>query len=422
MNASKWWILFLVFFWMPVQIHAQIQSKLLKTLSLEEAVALFEQNSLQRELARLEELHRQGEAKQYGTYVNPQFNIYREQLNAGPLDYHETTVQISQSVELLGQPFLRNKSADKSSEAARLSFQYDKSLLIQRVKNLYTEYWYLRQKRNVYDRALKVINKVLESARNRQEEGTASGIQVQRFRVEKNRYLGRQNEIELDMMQVGNELTSMITSSQHDEFAFEVESLLPVKPVMEDRQTLRQYALQHRYDVQAMELQSEALDLQYKVEKREQLPDLNVNIGYKDQSDGSRGFVVGGAIKLPVFNQNSGNITRAEAEQRSVETSLQIKRNTILNQVDVAYERVQKLYTQLEDMQQHPLSTDMLETARSAYSEGRYSLVELLDATKAYVDGRSFYYRLKADYHQALFQLDTITSGKIFSTQKNTEQ
>jgi hypothetical protein len=44
-----------------------------------------------------------------------------------------------------------------------------------------------------------------------------------------------------------------------------------------------------------------------------------------------------------------------------------------------------------------------------------------LDATKAYVDGRSLQYRITTDYQQALFTLDTITSGKIFSTQKTSE-
>lgn len=417
MNLSKWWILFLVFLWIPIQTHAQTQ-----TLSLEEAVELFKQNSLQQELARLEELHRQGEAQQYKSYMNPEVSIFSEQLTAGTLDYDETTYQISQPIELLGQPFLRNKSANKSSEAARLAFQYDRSILIQQVKNLYTEYWYLQHKLRVYDQALTVIEQVLQSAKARQAEGTSSGIQVQRFTIEKNRYLRTRNEVELEMIETGKQLGSMITPTSETEFDFEVESNLPVEPIMEDEEVLLQYAIQQRADIQAMELQSEALGLKYKVEKRERLPDLKVNFGYKNQSDGSEGFVIGGGIKLPIFNRNSGNITMAEADQRSVETLLHIKRRTIRNEVAVAYQRVQNVYAQWKDMQQNSLSPEMLETARTAYQEGQYSLVELLDVTKAYVDGQSLQHRITADYHQALFQLDTITSGKIFSTQNNSDQ
>jgi len=407
----------LVILWIPIQVHAQPQ-----TLSMEEAVALFEQNSLQKELAQLEELRRQGESQQYKSYVNPEVSIFSEQLNAGTLNYDETTYQISQSIELLGQPFLRNRSANKSSEAARLAFQYDRLLLIQEVKNLYTEYWYLQHKLEVYDQALDVIDQVLQSAKDRQVEGTTSGIDVQRFVIEKNRYVHLRNEIELSLMQTGKQLASMITSTQETDFEFEVESSLSVDPIMKNEEMLKQYALQHRADLKAMELQSEALGLKYKVEKRERLPDLKLNFGYKNQSDGSEGFVIGGGIKLPIFNRNSGNITIAEAEQRSVETSLHIKRRAIQNQVDIAYLRVQNLYGQWNEMEQSPLSSQMLETAQVSYQEGQYSLVELLDATKAYVDGQSFSYRIKADYHQALFQLDTITSGKLLSTQTNSEQ
>lgn len=407
----------MVILWMPLQVHAQPQ-----TLSLEEVVALFEQNSLQKELAKLVELRRQGESQRYKSYANPEVSIFSEQLNAGTLNYDETTYQISQSLELLGQPFLRNRIANKSSEAARLAFQYDRSVLIQEVKNLFTEYWYLQYKLEVYDQALDVIDQVLQSAKDRQVEGTASGIQVQRFIIEKNRYVRLRNEVELELMQTGKKLASMITDSHEIEFEFEVDSSMSVEPIMEDEETLRQYAIRQRIDLRAMEMQSEALGLKYRVEKRDRLPDLKINFGYKNQSDGSKGFVIGAGIQLPIFNRNSGNITVAEAEQRSVETSLQIKRRTIRNEVDIALMRVQNLYLQWEDMQQNPLSPQMLETARTAYQEGRFSLIELLDAAMAYVDGQSFSYRITADYNQALFQLDTITSGKLFSTQTNSEQ
>lgn len=417
MNSSKWWILFLVFLWIPLQIQAQNQ-----ILSLEDVVERFRQHSLQQKLAELDKLRKQGAAQQYKSYMNPEVSILSEQLNAGTLDYNETTYQISQQIELLGQPLLRNKSADKSSEAAELSYNYDRSLLIQQVKSLYAEFWFLQHKLKAYDQALEVINQVLTSAKARQAEGTESGLQVQRFTVEKNRYLLERNEVELEMMQARNQMASMITSPEESVIEFQVESDLPVVPIVDDLETLQDYALARRADLKAMELQAEALGLRHKVEKKERLPDLKVNFGYKNQSDGSEGFVIGGGIQLPFFNRNSGNITAAEAEYRSVKISLQIQRRAIRNQVEVAYQRVQNLYAQLQEMQQNPLSAEMLETARTSYQEGRYSLIELLDATKAYVDGRSLQYRITADYQQALFTLDALTSGKIFSTQNISEQ
>jgi len=407
----------MVILWMPLQVLSQTNP-----LSMEKAVELFVQNSLQQELAKLEELRRQGEAQQSRAYYNPEFSISSEQFNTGTLNYEERTYQISQSIQVLGQPFLRNRSANRSSEAARLTFQFDRSLLIQLVKNLYTEYWYLQHKLEVFDQALDVVDQVLQSAKDRQAEGITSGIEVQRFTIEKNRYVRLRNEVELKRIQTGKQLSSLITPYNETASELHVQSWMSVNPIIENEEVLRQYAIQNRADLLAMELLSEAMKLNYRIEKQDRFPDLRLNVGYKNQSDGTRGFVIGAGIQLPIFNRNSGNITMAEAEQRSAETSLLIKRRTIQDEVDIALVRVHNLYLQWYDMQQNPLSPQMLETARAAYQEGRYSLVELLDATMAYVDGQSFNYRITADYNQALFELDTITSGKLLLNQTNIDQ
>jgi outer membrane protein TolC len=161
---------------------------------------------------------------------------------------------------------------------------------------------------------------------------------------------------------------------------------------------------------------SEASDLQLKVEKRDRLPDLNVDFGYKNQSDGSEGFVIGGSIKVPIFNQNSGNVTIARAEARSRQTSVQLKQLQIRNEVETTYQRVQLLMEQWQSQQEQAIKPSFLETARFSYSEGAYSLVELLDALQAYVEGRSITYETISAYNQALYELDLVSGGTLNST------
>ncbi|CAN5399087.1 hypothetical protein BH23BAC3_BH23BAC3_18470 [soil metagenome] len=394
---------------MPAIIHGQSNS-----ISLEEAVEMFKENSLQQELAKLEELRKKGEAVQYKSYFNPEVKVLREQLNHGTLDYEETTYQISQPLELLGQPFLRNRSASMLSEAAELEFAFDQQLLIRKVKILYAEYWVLTNKLQVYHEALQVIEDVLKSAEFRQSEGTISGTQVQRFSIERNRYLRSRNEVELNLKQVENELTSMILPPDAERLDITFDDSLTVTPLQSDQSSFVEAALSSRPDIQAMDRRSEASSLQYKVEKRERFPDLNIDFGYKTQSDGPKGFIIGGSVKLPIFNQNKGNITTAEANLRTAETSLQLQRQIIQNQVDAAYQRVQRTYEQWEAFQQQPVTRSMLRTAKSAYNEGRYSLIELLDATEAYVEGKNLQLQTVAEYNQALVNLEAMSSTDLF--------
>lgn len=178
-----------------------------------------------------------------------------------------------------------------------------------------------------------------------------------------------------------------------------------------------EYAVAHRADLMAFKQMVDASELQYKVEKRDRIPDLNLNFGYKSQSDGAEGFVIGGSIKVPIFNQNRGNVTMTRARTRSRQTELVLKEQAVRNRVENAYRQVQLIMEQWDSVSDHPLQSSMLEAARAAYREGRYSLVELLDATEAYVDGQSLTYEIIAGYNRALFELDTQSAGRISETQ-----
>lgn len=398
----------------PVTVHSQSTS-----ISLDEAVELFKQNSLQQELARYDRLRKQGEAIRYKSYPNPEVSINREQLNAGTIDYRETTYMLSQPVELLGQPFLRSRSASKSREAAELQFEYNRLQLLAQVKVLYAEYWQLSQKREIYSQALEVIRKARESARERQAEGTFSGLQVQRFNVELSRYKKQRDEVKLDLRQTGNRLASYLFAGENPETEFQLSDSLTVTPVALQEEAIIRYALANRADLKALKQRSEASKLRYKVEKRDRLPDLNIDVGYKQQSDGAEGFVIGGSVKVPIFDRNRGNVTMRKAEARSRETEITLKNQQVRNQVETAYERVELILEQWRSMQEDDLQASMLEAARAAYQEGRYSLVELLDATRAYVDGQTMIYETIAEYNQALFGLDAKTAGQISNAQNN---
>jgi len=406
------WTLLLVL--LPALVHAQSTS-----ITLEEAVELFKQNSLQQELARYDRLRKQGESIRYKAYPNPEISVNREQLNAGSIDYEETTYMLSQPIELLGQPFLRNQSASKSQKAAELQFEYDRLQLIRQVKSLYAEYWQLSQQLEIYNQALDVIRKARSAAKARQAEGSFSGLQVQRFNVELSRYRKQRDQVQLTLQQTGNQLATYLFAGQELDTQIQVSDNLTVEPINLQEQALIQYALAHRADLAALKEMVDASELQYKVEKRDRLPDLNLNVGFKQQSDGAEGFIIGGSIKLPIFNQNRGNVTITQAQTRSRQAELTLKQQTVKNQVSTAYERVELVLEQWRSMQEDPMDGSMLEAARAAYQQGRYSLVELLDATQAYVDGQMMIFETIADYNQALFELNVQSAGRISNSQNN---
>tara|TARA_R110000868_G_scaffold1211_2_gene9370 strand:+ start:96760 stop:97977 length:1218 start_codon:yes stop_codon:yes gene_type:complete len=402
----------LLMMYLPTLIHAQSNS-----VSLDEAVELFRQNSLDRMLIAYDQEIKQGNAQNYKAYPNPEIRIFHESLNAGSPEYDETTIQISQPLELLGQPFLRNKSATALSNAAQLEFEYREQILISQLKSLYASYWYLSERLTVVKQALQSVQQARESALARKEEGLYSTTQLQRFNIEYGKYLKMHDEIQVELTQAKNQLMRFLSSEDDGSGDLQFTENFEVVPLAEIEESLVEYALQHRTDVQQAEQMMVATDLQFTVEQRERFPDLNLDFGYKTQSDGSEGFVIGGSVRLPIFNQNKGNIIKARAQAKSRVTELELKRTRIRNEIASAYQKATSLQKQWENVQGFSGNTTLLETAQISYQEGEYSLLELLDATEAYVTGQTLFYQTISEYNQALFMLDVASGGKLFSNQ-----
>lgn len=177
---------------LPATIFAQTQ-----TISIDRAVELSMQNSLQQELARQERLRKQGKAVQSRVFPNPRFSVSHEQLDRGTIDYHETTYLLSQPLEILGQSILRNRRSSMLEEAAEYEFIAVGQMHKKRVRLLYLDYWQAKNMLQAYSDALDIIEGSMEAAKARQAEGVFSGFETQRFAIEFNRYSRLQNELDI---------------------------------------------------------------------------------------------------------------------------------------------------------------------------------------------------------------------------------
>lgn len=412
MNLSNNWIRVLaaIIIVMPSLIQAQNVS-----ITLSEAVESYKENSLERALVRLEQDRKIGEAISYKAFPNPELSFFHENLNAGSPNYDETTIQISQPLEILGQPFLRNKSASALNRAAESEFQFKEQQLIGELKSLYVYYWSLSERLRVVEDALSVVDEARKSAIARKEEGAFSGMQIQRFNIEYSKYQKLYDKIRSDLNLSRNKLMLLIFPDLDESSTIEFVEEFGIKNISETKDSFVEYALQNRSDLQQMKSLIEASELQYRVEKKERFPDLNIDLGYKSQSNGSEGFVIGGSIKLPIFNQNKGRIHTARSEYRMQTSTLALAKRSLKNQVYNTYEEIVSLENQWETIQDFSNNKTILETAKIAYQESQYTLLELLDITEAYVTGQTLFYQTIKEYNQALFELDVVSGGKLFS-------
>jgi len=116
---------------------------------------------------------------------------------------------------------------------------------------------------------------------------------------------------------------------------------------------------------------------------------------------------------LPVYNKNQGEIERARQEQQQLLARIRAAENDVRNDVRNAWVQYETSKNLLDTIEKTLLdqARDVRDTMEYSYRRGEASLVEFLDAQRAFNDARQSYNDARADFARSLYTIDS-TSGK----------
>jgi cobalt-zinc-cadmium efflux system outer membrane protein len=131
---------------------------------------------------------------------------------------------------------------------------------------------------------------------------------------------------------------------------------------------------------------------------------------YNGASD-SLGFFI--SAPVPVFNRNQGEIERARQEQRQILARIKAAEAGVQDEVRNAWVQYNTARELLDSIERDLLdqARDVRATMEYSYRRGEASLVEFLDAQRAFNDARQSYNDARADFARSLYTIDSI-SGK----------
>lgn len=144
---------------------------------------------------------------------------------------------------------------------------------------------------------------------------------------------------------------------------------------------------------------------------------LNVSAIGDANEDGDEGFEAGPGVKftLPLFNQNQGNIARADAE-----AELAARRHqTLVDRVILDVREAAVRYAQARDDLSAwrgrilPALAEVVELAGRAYENGETPLVQVLDTNRQLLDGRAREAQLVADLRRARAELERSVGRRL---------
>jgi cobalt-zinc-cadmium efflux system outer membrane protein len=400
-------------------LAGQIQTPLIETqvlrVTLDEALRRAEAENLNLRVAREEGAAARGRLTTAGVSFNPGFAATREQLSSDAGSYYETTLALSQTLEIGGQRGLRRGGGAALVEAAEARLSAERVRLAFAVREAYVRAAAAEEMSIALEGATAVFRSVERSGQVRFAEGDISSFEQQRLQVERARYENLAADSRLAVTRAGRDLALLIAPDSLRDGDF---LLLPASALggaamptgaLELDDALS--AAADRPDVRAAILEADAAEVRLDLQGRERIPDLTLTGGYKDQRDGFRGAVIGLSLPLPLLDRNGGHIDEATAELAAAAARRSLALNIAQADVRSAWETYRSLAARVELVQGELLAGagTLLRTAQVAYAEGEMSLIELLDAADAYRTARETSIDLIARYLTAFYDLQRAT-------------
>lgn len=180
---------------------------------------------------------------------------------------------------------------------------------------------------------------------------------------------------------------------------------------------LQRDAQESRPDLQALERAEQGANADVRLQNALAKVDVDLGIGYHYQYGYANGQSLGFflSVPLPIFDRNQGGIERANQRTMQVGVELQALRAALEREVENAYERYLTARDQLQllDGQMVGAARDVRDTNDYAYRHGGASLLEFLDAQRAYNDTMRTRLEAAAEYARALYLLESVSGRKL---------
>ena len=185
-----------------------------------------------------------------------------------------------------------------------------------------------------------------------------------------------------------------------------------------DREKIQTDALAARPDLLAARLEQARSQSELRLQIAQGKVDYTVGMEYRRQQGingkgNSLGFFF--SAPLPVFNRNQGEIARVRAEQNQIRKNIESLQSQVAGEVASAYQEFEAARQMIGEIERDLLrpSTEARDTTAYVYRAGASSLIDVLDAQRAFNETMSAYYDAQAAYRRAATRLASVAGQEV---------
>jgi cobalt-zinc-cadmium efflux system outer membrane protein len=257
---------------------------------------------------------------------------------------------------------------------------------------------------------LQALRRLVQLNEQRVSSGAIAPLEMTRSRVAMLQYRSAVTTAELAVNQTRLKLLPLL-GLRPDDPPVDIDDRLGIMPdVTPGLASLEETARSARPDLLALRSDQARSIADLRLEQAQGKVDYTVGTEYRRQQGvNGTGNMVSFffSVPLPFSNRNQGEIARADAERDKAQRSLRAGEASVASEVAAAYQEFESARLLLADIERDLLApTEQARTSVTyVYQAGATSLLDVLDAQRAFNDTMDTYYSAQAAYRRARVRL-----------------
>ena len=266
---------------------------------------------------------------------------------------------------------------------------------------------------------LRTLEEVVKLNEARVEAGSIAPLELTRSRVAMLQFRSGVRRAELDLLTARSKLQNLLGRKVPADDFDVIGEIRPAAPPPElDFNQLRELAVAARPDAQLLERTQARSRSELKLQLAQGKVDYLYGVEYRRQQgiagrSNSLGFFF--SVPLPLYNRNQGEIARVRAEAEQLARQGEALKAQISAEVKTSFQEFQGAKELVAGIEHDLLKSaeDARNTSAYVYRAGGATLVEFLDAQRAFNDTMQSYFEAQAAYRRAVVRLNAAVGREV---------
>ena len=364
-----------------------------------------------------------GQRIQAGALINPELS-YEQDNSFGSGRYRgtksaETTLQISQLFELFGKRDARIAVGQAGVEAAAIQRKAVRLEVLSETAVAFLGVLGAQRRVRILDEQIAAIDKLSPLLHRRVDAGASSPAEIGRAEVASALVKADRERVSSTLASARRELAVLmgdatakfsVVSGRLDDLGRPPSFQAVVAAIDSNPQLMRWTAVYAQRNAELL------------LARLKPYPDVRVGAGWRHYNEtGDDAVRLSLSVPIPVFDQNQGNILSARESLAKTRAERETNRNTLIVLAGRAYDSLQGSLRELKVLRDVaiPKSRQAADAIFEGYGQGRFTLLEVLDAQASVAQARLREQEAQQNFHVAVATIEGLVGNPFALTRES---